>query len=67
MDVLHVDQIPALCIVVFRTGKLQLVHCLSFGLACVQYKSTYNFYKNVSIISNEIVMRWQNINKKYIS
>lgn len=63
--VLHVDQTPALCIMVFRTGRLQLVYYLSFDQACVQHKSTYNkFYKNVNIINNEIAMKWQNINKK---
>lgn len=67
MHVLHVDQIPALCIMVFRTGRLQLVHYLPFDQACMLYEITYDFYKNVNIINNEIAMRWQNINKKYIS
>lgn len=66
MGVLHVDQMPALCMVVFRTDRLQLVHYLSFDQACVQYKSTYSFYKNVNIINKEIVMKWQNINMKYM-
>lgn len=55
------------CTTVLRRGRLQPVLCVSFGPACVQYESTWNFHKNVNIINSEIEMRWQSIIKKYIS